>query len=104
MGNIFKNIPGDLPEEVVEIIVKTDSVRIERIVSRGHSSPENFWYDQEKNEYVILLKGKARVLFENNKDIVVLNPGDYLNIPANVKHRVEWTSLEEDTVWLAVYY
>ncbi|MFC1867106.1 cupin domain-containing protein [Thermodesulfobacteriota bacterium] len=102
--NIFKDIPADLPEELVEIISGTSGIRIERIVSRGHSSPEEFWYDQDRNEYVILLKGKAGLVFENRDDITIMQPGDYMIIPAHVRHRVEWTDPEKDTVWLAIHY
>ena len=104
LKNIFENIPVDIPEELVEIISETDKIRIERIVSRGHSSPPDFWYDQAGNEYIILLKGKAGLAFENRADVVVMGPGDYLNIPAHLRHRVEWTDPEEDTVWLAIHY
>ncbi len=104
INNIFKNIPAVLPEELIDIISSKNNVKIERIVSRGHSSPDTFWYDQQQDEYVILLKGKAGLLFQDRAEVVVLGPGDYVNIPANVKHRVEWTSREEETVWLAVHY
>ena len=104
INNIFENIPSALPEELVDIIFSKDNVKIERIVSRGHSSPDTFWYDQNQDEYVILLKGKAGLLFRDRDDVLVLKPGDYINIPAHVKHRVEWTSSNEETVWLAVYY
>ena len=72
--------------------------------TRAHSSPPDFWYDQEKNEYVILLKGKAGLAFENRDDVIVVRPGDYLDIAAHVRHRVEWTDPEEDTIWLAIFY
>lgn len=104
INNIFKNIPAALPEELIEIISSKNNVKIERIVSLGHSSPDTFWYDQQQDEYVILLKGKAGLLFQDRPDVVVLEPGDYINIPAHVKHRVEWTSRDEETVWLAVHY
>jgi cupin 2 domain-containing protein len=104
INNIFKNIPAALPEELIDIISSKNNVKIERIVSRGHSSPDTFWYDQQQDEYVILLKGKAGLLFQDRADVVVLEPGDYINIPAHVKHRVEWTSRDEETVWLAVHY
>lgn len=104
VNNIFENIPAALPEELIDIIFWKDNVKIERIVSRGHSSPDTFWYDQQQDEYVILLKGKAGLLFQDRDDVVVLKPGDYINIPAHVKHRVEWTSRDEETVWLAVHY
>ena len=102
--NIYENIPAALPEELIEIISGNDNVRIERIVSRGHSSPDNYWYDQKQDEYVILLKGEARLLFQERDDTVVLKPGDYINIPARIKHRVEWTSPDEDTIWLALHF
>ncbi len=103
-NNIYENIPESLPEELDEVISGKDNVRIERILSRGHSTPGNYWYDQKQNEYVILLKGEAGLLFEDGDDVLVLRPGDYVNIPAGVKHRVDWTSPDEDTVWLAVHY
>jgi cupin 2 domain-containing protein len=102
--NIFEDIPVNMTEELVEIISETDNIRIERIVSRAHSSPNDFWYDQEKNEYVIILKGKAGLAFEDRDDVIVMGPGDYLGIPAHARHRVEWTDPEEDTIWLAIYY
>ncbi|MEN8264318.1 MAG: cupin domain-containing protein [Nitrospirota bacterium] len=104
INNIFKNIPAALPEELIDIISWKNNVKIERIVSRGHSSPDTFWYDQQHDEYVILLKGKAGLLFQDRADVVVLTPGDYINIPAHVKHCVEWTSRDEETVWLAIHY
>ncbi len=106
MENIFKHIPPDLPDELMEKIAgdAEKGIKIERIVSRGHASPPGFWYDQEKNEFVIVLKGKAGLIFKDRNKIFELSPGDYLEIPAHTLHRVEWTSDEEDTVWLAVHY
>jgi len=107
MPNIFANIPDDLPEELVEVLCKNSEnsdLRIKRIVSRGQSSPEGFWYDSDKNEWVILLKGSAAILFEDNPTPLELLPGDYLNIPAHTKHRVERTDQNEDSVWLAIHY
>ena len=104
--NIYQDTPDILPEELVEIITETRSekIKIKRIVSQGHASPSDFWYDQEENEYVILLRGKAGLVFEGEKNVIIMEPGDYINIPAHAKHRVEWTDPVEDTVWLAVYY
>ena len=56
------------------------------------------------NEWVIVLKGEAKLLFENNDEPIHLKPGDFVNIPAHRKHRVEWTTPDEPTVWLAVFY
>ncbi len=102
--NIFKNIPESIPEEIIETISETENIRIERIVSKGHSSPSGFWYDQDENEYVLLLKGSAGLLFEGKKEALVMRPGDYVDIPAHVRHRVEWTEPEKETIWLAVFY
>ena len=104
MGSLLEGIPKELPEEIFDTICSTDSIMIERIVSRGHTSPEGFWYDQEKNEFILVVKGSAGLELENEKDIIVLNAGDYFNIGAHVKHRVEWTDSTCETIWLAVYY
>jgi len=102
--NIFTHIPSRLPEELVEIIQTGDRVRIERIVSRGHASPKGFWYDQDDHEWVLVLTGAATLLIEGQPDPVRLRPGDYLNIPAHTRHRIENTDPKQETVWLAIHY
>ena len=104
MNNLFADLPTDLPEELVEVLTENQHVRIERIVSTGHASPDDFWYDQDKSEWVVVLKGEAKLLFEGEDDPIHMKPGDYINIPAHRKHRVEWTTPDEPTVWLAVFY
>ncbi len=104
MKNLITNIPTSLAEELIEVLVENKDVRIERIVSTGHSSPGNFWYDQEEHEWVVVLKGEARLLFKDDIESVDLKPGDHINIPAHKKHRVEWTTPNEPTVCLAVFY
>jgi cupin 2 domain-containing protein len=103
-GRFFKELPAEVPEEVFETLLSADAVRIERIVSFGQASPPGFWYDQEENEWVLLLKGAARLEFEGRAEAVDLRPGDYVNIPAGVRHRVDWTDPDQTTVWLAVWY
>jgi cupin 2 domain-containing protein len=100
--NLFADLPATLPAELVEALVDSPHVRIERIVSRGHASAEGFWYDQPRREFVVLLSGAARVRFADR--VVELAPGDYLDIPAHQRHRVEWTDPTQPTVWLAVHY
>ena len=104
MRSLFESIPSELPEELFDTISSTEDIKIERIVSRGHASPEGFWYDQEKNEFVLVLRGSAGLKLENEDDIIVLKAGDYINIEAHVKHRVEWTDSTCETIWLAVHY
>lgn len=102
-SNIFGMIPSPLRDELFEEIVSNNGVKIERIVSFGHTTPEHDWYDQRKNEWVILLQGEAIISFLNEDD-VNLKAGDYINIPAHKKHRVSWTKPDEESIWLAVYY
>lgn len=100
--NLLSNIPADLPEELTTVFQEGHGVRIERIVSTGHKSPEGFWYDQPEHEWVMVLKGAARLQFDDR--VVEMTAGDWINIPAHRRHRVEWTSPDEPTVWLAVFY
>ncbi len=101
--NIFSEIPVDLQDEIFEDIIKTDNLKIERIISNGHTSPKTGWYESEQNEWVIVLKGKAVLSFENSED-VKLNAGDYINIVAFTKHKVSWTLPNAETIWLAIHY
>ena len=103
MKNIFSLIPGDLESEIFEDIVRSQNTRIERIVSKGHASPETGWYDQDENEWVIVLQGAARLEFSDGRE-VALSVGDYIDIPAHKAHRVSWTDPDNATVWLAVFY
>jgi cupin 2 domain-containing protein len=103
VNNIFEELPDKLPEEFFENLIENENFKLERIVSEGHSTPEGEWYDQQTNEFIILLKGKAKLIFENDED-VILHPGDHLIIPKQIKHRVEWTSDTERTFWLALHY
>jgi cupin 2 domain-containing protein len=100
--NLFSSLPDDLPEELSTVLSEGNNVKIERIVSEGHASPEGFWYDQEQNEWVLLVSGSA-VLTVGDEQIE-LSPGDHLLIPAHQRHRVESTSATEKTIWIAVFF
>jgi cupin 2 domain-containing protein len=102
--SLFANLPQRLPEEMFTILLAAADMRIERIVSHGHASPEGFWYDQGQNEWVMVLKGAARLCFEGDEEPVEMKAGDFVNIPAHKKHRVDWTTPSEPTIWLAVHY
>jgi cupin 2 domain-containing protein len=104
MNNLLKSIPTDLPEELTETLLKSEHVRIERIISRGHASPEGFWYDQPQQEWVVLLTGSARLRFADTVEPIELQAGDFLLIEAGRKHRVESTSAEEHSIWLAIHF
>ncbi len=103
MRNIFDDIPEDLHREVVESLVDNDKVTIERIISKGHTSPDSGWYDQDSNEWVIVLKGAAVLSFAD-ESTVKLKAGDHINISAHEKHRVSWTDPDIETIWLAIHY
>jgi cupin 2 domain-containing protein len=102
-GHLYENIPDAGPQELFTELLSTGGVRIERIVSFGQSSPDGFWYDQPGNEWILLLEGAATLAFPE-KPSIDLVPGDYLNLPAGCRHRVEKTAPNVRTVWLAVFY
>ena len=104
LGNLFEAIPASSDDERFDEILRRGELRIERIVSTGQASPDGFWYDQEAHEWVLLLRGRAGLEIEGREGIVELRPGDHLDIPARVRHRVAWTAADEPTVWLAVHY
>ncbi|MBI1373537.1 MAG: hypothetical protein GC159_12480 [Phycisphaera sp.] len=103
MRNLFDPLPQDLSAEAFETLAATPGVRVERIVSLGHASPDGFWYDQPRREWVVLLRGAARLRFEDEAEARALSPGDWVDIAAHRRHRVDWTMPDEPTVWLAVH-
>lgn len=104
MTNLFADLPRHLPNELFTTLLEVANVRIERIVSHGLASPEGFWCDQEQHEWVVVLNGAARLRFEDEEKPVEMKPGDFINIPAHKRHRVESTTPDEPTIWLAVHY
>ena len=100
VGNVFTGIAAPAGAEDVSTLFDNRQTRIERIVSRGHVSPPGFWYDQDADEWVMLVRGSATLEFDNGS-VVELRAGDYLTIPSHVRHRVARTDAE--TVWLAVH-
>ncbi len=103
-GNIFKDVPPNIRQEICETLVRDSGVKIERIVSKGQASKKGFWYDQDQNEWVMVVKGEAKLRFERDDELLTLSAGEYVHIPAHVRHRVEWTPPDTETIWLAVYY
>ena len=100
--NLFTSIPNNRSEEIFQTLISSDEISIERIISKGHKSEQNFWYDQDLNEWILLIKGAARLEFSDKT--LNLKPGDYVNIIAHEKHRVDWTTPDEETIWLAIFY
>ena len=102
--NIFAAIPTQLPDELVEILLATKNVRVERIVSAGHASPPGFWYEQAMREWVLLIQGAARLIFDGDDRPIEMRPGDFVDIPAHVRHRVAWTDPSTPTIWLVIHF
>jgi cupin 2 domain-containing protein len=103
-GHFYRDAPAALPDEVIQTLLAVRDLRIERIVSRGQHSPPGFWYDQDEHEWVILLQGAARLRFADGGRALDLEPGSYAHIRAHERHRVEWTTPDADSIWLAVFY
>ncbi len=102
--NLHSDIPEYLPQELFTYLLHGNKFKLERIVSNGHSTPPGEWYDQETHEWVIVLQGYACLLIAGENEPRRLKAGDYLNIPAHCRHRVEWTDPSELTIWLAIHY
>jgi cupin 2 domain-containing protein len=102
--NLLDDLPAELPEELFTTILEASGFRVERIVSQGHASAPGFWYDQDRNEWLIVLEGSAAVQFEGDSQPIELRRGSCLTIPAHTKHRVAWTDPKQRTVWLAIHY
>ncbi len=102
--NLYAQLPRLLPKELVDVLVERPQVRIERIVSTGQASPAGFWYDQSEHEWVVLLQGEAELGWDGEQPPTRLLPGDHVLIPAHRKHRVQWTTPDQPTVWLAVFF
>jgi cupin 2 domain-containing protein len=103
-GNLLADVPENLPAEQILSLAEFSGGKIERIVSTGQASPPSFWYDQDATEWVFLVAGSAGLLIESESFTRVLGPGDFLEIPAHVRHRVEWTDAEKPTIWLAAHF
>ena len=104
-GNLRSGLPArPLPDEVVDLLVERPGLRIERIVSTGQATPEGQWYDQDTDEWVLVVYGTARLRIEGEREDRVLSEGDWILLPAHCRHRVTWTRAEPPTVWLAIHF
>lgn len=104
MQNLFAGLPAETPAELVDVLAENEHVRIERIVSYGQSSDEGFWYDQAETEWVVVLTGEAKLQMEGDASPLHMKAGDHVKIAPRQKHRVEWTTSDEPTIWLAVFF
>lgn len=100
--NLLQDLPPAAPGEAFEALLQRRNVTLERIVSRGQTTPDGEWYDQDRDEWVLLLSGAARLLIEGEGE-TALGPGDTLLLPAHRRHRVTWTDPTRPTVWLTLH-
>jgi cupin 2 domain-containing protein len=102
--NLFANLPPlGTAEEQFTTLLSEPGLIVQRIVSTGQASPPGFWYEQAEAEWVVLLSGEALLRFEDETAAQRLLPGNYLDIAAGRRHRVEWTAPDTPTVWLAIH-
>ena len=105
VANLLQQVdPPEINEELTEILARGENIRVERIVSQGHSSDTGFWYDDPNAEWVTVLSGEARLRFQLDNKVIHLRRGDHITIAPHEKHQVEWTTPNEQTVWLAIYF
>jgi cupin 2 domain-containing protein len=105
IGTLKRDLPaGPLPDEVVDLLVEREGLRIERIVSTGQTTPQGQWYDQETGEWVLVVAGAAGLRIEGEATDRELGEGDWIFLPAHCRHRVTWTRAEPPTVWLAIHF
>ena len=102
-GSLFADVQDRLEAERFDPLLELKSLRIERIVSTGQTTPPGEWYDQPWDEWILVVAGAAEILLDNEDTPRSLRPGDYLFLPAHVRHRVAWTDPERPTIWLAVH-
>jgi cupin 2 domain-containing protein len=102
--NLLHSLPADADQEVCEPLVETDAFRLERIVTRGQTTPADQWYDQPRPEWVMVLSGRARLVFENPDEMIQLGPGDALLIEPHRRHRVDWVDESAPVIWLALHF
>jgi len=102
-GNIHSKIPSIKDKEIFQTLAQNKKVKIERIVSQGQVTEKGKWLKEAHDEWAIILKGASKVRFRKGNRLIKLKAGDYLLIPKDTPHRVEWTPPREKTIWLAVH-
>jgi len=102
--NIFSKLPPAKKNEVFDILLKQKDIKIERITTLGQATPQGKWLLEKTDEWVIVLQGKAKLRFAENKKLISMKTGDYIFIPAGTPHRVEWSDPKQKTIWLAIHF
>ena len=103
-ANLFDFTPTQGADEDMTTLIATTGAKLVRIVSTGQATPDGQWHDQDDNEWVVVLRGSAGLRIDGEDDVRMMSAGDCVNLPAGLRHRVEWTDSNEPTVWLALHY
>ena len=103
-NNIFNREGLSEVNESFITLYSNENIIIEKIVSFGQTTSVNKWLEQDKDEWVVLLQGKAEIFFEKDNNKVILKKGYYILIPSHSRHRVEYTSSDPPCIWLAVHF
>ncbi|WP_404481869.1 cupin domain-containing protein [Novosphingobium sp. BL-52-GroH] len=99
-GNLLQVERARGDAELFEDLLLRPGVRIERIVSHGHTTPPDRPYVQDWDEWVLVLEGSAELDLDG-AGLRRLEAGDHILIPAGLSHRVTYTA--EPTIWLAIH-
>ena len=100
MKNFFDTNGNISSTEIFENVIVGDNLRVERIISHGQTTPPGEWYNQEQDEWVLVLQGEARIAYMDGSDITLCK-GEHLFLPRHKKHRISYTSTP--CLWLAVF-
>jgi len=103
MNSMLTELPTDRGQEHFEDLLTRPGVKLERIVTYGQTTPSGEWYDQAWDEWVMLVQGEAKLLLEQEEQLLHMKPGDHVYLPAHCRHRVEWTPQDQTTIWLALH-
>jgi len=99
MNNIFTPNRDNTKNEHFDTLLLTKNIHIEKITSHGQTSEQ--WYEQDGDEWVVLIEGEGRLLFEDGSELT-LQKGEHVHIPKRQKHKVIYTS--EPAIWLAIHF
>jgi cupin 2 domain-containing protein len=89
-----------------ETLLENKNVKVERVFAPEEALKPSFFGPQKDNNFLLLLKGKLSLKYQNGKERVSLNPGGYIVTTPTTKERDRVASISQDkeTVWLSVHF
>lgn len=103
-GNLLAEPLPASGEESVRDLQSGPGWRMQLIQSCAAASAEGFWYEQEEHEWLVLLRGSARLALERPAELLDLSVGDALYLAPHRRHRVERTDPDPGTLWLVLFW